>query len=312
MRFELRHLRYFLAVAEELHFRRAAERLNIAQPALSRAIRQLESELGVALLKRSSRQVSLTAAGRTFLEGCREALNGLALSVARTRKVETGDVGHLAIGYTDFAISGALPQIIQRFREENPDITVELDHGVTSQQLPALDSGQLDFGFVTGPIFQRHFQGVVVDNDPFVVVLPRGHRLARQKEIALAELAEEPFVLGAPETWTHYLDHLYRLCRSAGFEPRVVQSAYNSEGIFGLVASNMGVTIHTSCVLNYVRKDLVVRPLKDCERRVPTLALWRRAGVSRSGRRFIDFVKDYVARPPAAPRPQAPGRAQSG
>ena len=299
MRFELRHLRYFLAVAEELHFRRAAERLNIAQPALSRAIRQLEAELGVALLTRSSRQVALTAAGEAFLDGCHEVLNGLGRAVARTRKVETGEVGHLAIGYTDFAISGALPRIIQRFRDANPEITIALDHGVTNQQLPALESGRLDFGFVTGPIFQRHFQGVVVDNDPFVVVLPRAHRLARQKEIALAELAEEPFVLGTPDTWTHYLDHLYRLCRSAGFEPRVVQSAFNSEGIFGLVACNMGVTIHTSSVRNYIRKDLLVRPLKDSERRVPTLALWRREGVSRSGRRFIDFVKDYVARPPA-------------
>lgn len=299
MHIELRHVRYFLAVAEELHFRRAAEQLNIAQPALSRAVQQLEAELGVALLTRSNRQVSLTAAGAAFVEGCRETLNSLALAVARARKVETGEAGHLAIGYTDFAISGALPQIIQRFRDENPEITVELDHGVTNQQLLALESGQLDFGFVTGPIFQRHFQGVVVDNETFVVVLPRAHRLARRKAIALADLAEEPFVLGTPDTWTHYLDHLYRLCRSAGFEPRVVQSAFNSEGIFGLVASNMGLTIHTSCVENYLRKDLVVRPLKDCKRRVPTMALWRRDAVSRSGRKFIAFVQDYVARRPA-------------
>ena len=310
MHLELRHLRYFLAVAEELHFRRAAERLNIAQPALSRAVRQLEAELGVALLKRSSRQVALTAAGEAFQSGCREVMNGLARAVARTRKVETGEVGHLAIGYTDFAISGALPQIIQRFRKENPEITVELDHGVTNQQLPALESGRLDFGFVTGPIFQRHFQGVVVDDDPFVVVLPRAHRLARQKEIALAELAEEPFVLGTPDTWTHYLDHLYRLCRSAGFEPRVVQSAFNSEGIFGLVASNMGVTIHTGSVRNYIRKDLLVRPLKGCERRVPTVALWRREGVSHSGRKFIDFVRAYVAR--SRPRPRRAAGSRGG
>ena len=293
MRYELRHLRYFIAVAEELHFRRAATRLNIAQPALSRAIRHLEAEMGVRLFERSNRQVALTPAGALLLESAREILSGLETAVLRARKAEAGEIGTITVSYTDFGISGALPPIIQRFRERYPDITVEMTHGFTYHQLEEIESHRLDFGFLTGPVARPDFGTVTVQTDRFVAVLHEGHPLAREAEIELRDLAGEPFILGAADTWKHYLDHLYRLCRSAGFEPRIVQTAFNSEGIFGLIACRMGITLYASCAENYIRKELVVRPLKDCDETIPTLAVWNKASVTPIKQRFIEMLAEF-------------------
>lgn len=288
-----RHIRYFTAVAEELHFRRAAERLNIAQPALSRAVQGLEAEVGVRLLDRNNRQVRLTTAGQVFLQGCRATIDGFEGAMLQARKAALGEAGSLSVGYTDFAISGELPQILQGFRQRYPDIAVEPVHGFTANQLIDLEVGRLDFGFLTGPFRRDGYDSLLVQSDRFVVVLYESHPLAERKEIALSDLAAEPFIVGVQHGWQHYHDHLYRLCRAAGFEPRAVQSAFNSEGIFGLIACKMGIAVHTDCAYNYIRKGLVVRPLKDCEAEVPTLAAWNSRRITPVQQRFIDYLAGY-------------------
>ncbi len=291
---QIRHMLYFVAVAETLNFRRAAQRLNIAQPALSRAIRQLEETLDTRLLERSNRWVELTEAGRVFLDGCRRTLLSAEKTVRDTHKARAGEIGHLAIGYTDFAISGALPEIMQEFRSRFPEVTVDLAHMFTFTQLQALEAGDIQVGFMTGPVRQPGLEHVTVQDERLVVILPESHPLTRLRAIPLARLAGEPFVTGHAAHWRHYLSHMMAVCQRAGFRPRIVQEAFNSEGIFGLIAANMGLTVHTECARNYFRKGLAIRPLKDSSYRVPTVAAWRSTEVSPALRRFIEFIGEWV------------------
>ena len=288
--FGLRHIRYFAAVAEELHFRRAAERLNVAQPALSRSIKHLEAQLGVQLLDRSNRRVRLTHVGEVFLAGCRDVLDAMEGTIARTTKATTGELGHLVVGYTDFAICGELPAILRDFHERHPDITMEPVHGFTAGQLEQLKTGKLDFGFLTGPIHHPGLASVTVQNDPFVAVLHDSHPLAGRNGVDLAELAGEAFVLGNPSGWQHFNDHLFRICHHAGFAPEIAQHAFNSEGIFGLIACEMGITIHTTCAENILRKGLVLQPIKDLDATLPTIAVWRNSGVTLTQQLFAEFL----------------------
>ncbi|HIC81975.1 MAG TPA: LysR family transcriptional regulator [Kiloniellaceae bacterium] len=297
MHIGMRHIRYFAAVAEELHFRRAAERLNVSQPALSRAIRHIEQEIGVSLFERSNRHVALTRAGATFLRGCSAALVYMDGAVEQAQKTATGEKGHLVVGYTDIAIAGRLPQILKSFRQRYPEVTLEPRHDYTRAQLNAVESGALDVGFVTGPVAEEGLDSLAVQHDGFIVVLYGTHPLAKQREIALADLAGEPFVLGTSANWTYYHDHLYRLCRAAGFEPRVVQSASNSEGIFGLIACEMGISVQATSIENCLRKGLKTRPLKDCTATVPTVAIWNRNTLSPVKQRFVDFLGELGAGP---------------
>jgi len=301
---DMRQMRYFVAVAEALNFRRAAEQLNIAQPALSRTIRQLEDALGAQLLERSNRRVELTEPGRVFLEGCRRTLSSGAKAVRDTRKASVGEIGHLTIGYTDFAIGGVLPEMMPEFRARFPEITVDLVHMVTFVQLEALARGEIDVGVMTGPLSEPNLNHVTLQNECLVVILPEHHPLTALDSVPLARLAGEPFVTGQAAYWRHYLSHMMAVCQTAGFRPRIVQEAYNSEGIFGLVAANMGLTLHVESARNYFRKGLAIRPLDGTDYRVPTVAAWSAAEVSPPLGHFIAFVGEWL-------RAHAPDRSEA-
>ena len=287
----LQQVRYFIAVAEELHFRRAAERVNLSQPALSRAISRIEEAVGVALFERTNRSVALTPAGARLLDGCTAALAALDGAVDQARKLHAGEGGRLTIGYTDFAIAGRLPKLVQSFRHTYPDIPIDAVHGCTKVQLEDLETGKLDIGFLTGPVPRGGYGCVPVQHDRFVVVLPVSHPLAELKAVPLAALVDEPFVLGELPSWEYFHAHLFDLCRTSGFEPAAVQYASNSEGIFGLVACGMGVSIQVACVENYFRKGVVFRPLRGCTKTVPTLAVWRTHPMPPIKARFIDHLE---------------------
>lgn len=293
MHIGMRHIRYFVAVAEELHFRRAAERLHIAQPALSRAIQHLEGEVGVRLLDRTNRQVALTAAGTAFLAGCRQCLAVLDGAVTQTRRLAAGAAGALTVGYTDMAINGRLPAILTAFKQRFPDIAVEPIHGVTALQHDRLGEGRLDFGFLTGPLDDPDLDGFVIQNEGFIAVLYEGHPLAGRRDIALEELSGEDFITGMPDGWEHYNAHFLRICAGAGFTPKVVQHAFNTAGIFGLVACGMGITIQSEGVIGSLRDGLVARPLRGCDALLPTCAAWRRDPMTPLKRRFVDFLDAY-------------------
>lgn len=288
MRSDLRQIRYFVATAEELHFRRAANRLGIAQPALSRAIQALETELDVALFVRTNRSVQITTAGRVFLDGAREILALTDRTLEDTRTAHDGRMGALRIGYTDFAIAGALPSLLKHFQERHPRVTLKPRHGVTQTQIQLLEEGQLDLGFVTGPIVRDGFDQRVVQSEALQAVVPDSHRLAARAGVCIADLAEEDFVHGSSKDWQHFYDYLFPMCRRAGFSPRIVQEAFNTAGILGLVSCGMGVTVLTERVCAALGQGLVAIPIDDADERLVTSALWRPDHLSGPARHFVD------------------------
>lgn len=291
MKFGLRHIRYFIAVAEELHFHRAAKRLGIAQPAVSRAIRNLESDLGVVLLKRSNRNVQITPAGEEFLQGCQRVIATLDQSIDRASRAHVGKIGSLRVGYTDMAISGILPDILKSFQDQEPGISVKPYHDTTIIQLQKLDVGLLDAGFVTGPINRPGYEQIPVQSEPFVCVTYIGHRLADRESICLHELANENFVHGTSHEWSHFLAYLLPFCRRSGFVPRIVQEAYNTAGILGLVASGMGVTILTEGASLEANPLLKILPIEDVSEQLQTVAIWKTENTLGPAGLFVDFLK---------------------
>lgn len=273
-RFLTPQIHYFMAVAEERHFRRASERLHVAQPAVSRAIRQLEAQLGVKLLERNNRNVALTAGGEAFYRECRKAAEIMALAGARSVRAADGLAGHLTIGYIDFAINGPLPRHLSRFYEAFPEVSIELVRRNSHEQLEDLASGRLDLGLLIGPVTSERIAHRIFHQAPYVAVLPRDHPLAARPTIPLEALANEPFVVGHPDSWRHFIPQLQAYCLEAGFIPRVVQEAPNSDSIFGLVAARMGVTLYPDCELSHERRDIAIRPLENSDARLSIALAW--------------------------------------
>ena len=291
MSIDLRQLRCFVAVAEELHFRRAAIRLGIAQPALSRTILNLENELGATLFVRTNRIVEITTAGKTFLVGCHRVLNSMERTIENTRRVQDGKMGSLRIGYTDNAIGGCMPDIIKDFQDLQPDIDLQLHQSVTAHQLKGLEEGELDIGFVTGANNRPNFETCLVQSEEFVCVVYEGHPFAHRSSIRLEELVGEDFIHGTPADWEYFFSYLIPLCRKSGFEPKIVQEGSNTTAILGLVACGMGITILTDCVRNSVGSGLVVVSLEEVFERLDTVAIWKTDTANSAKDRFIEFLQ---------------------
>ncbi|MFZ5827780.1 MAG: LysR substrate-binding domain-containing protein [Bacillota bacterium] len=272
---ELRHLRYFIAVAEELHFGRAAARLQMAQPPLSQQIRQLEGELGVALFHRSRRHVALTEAGAAFLDGARRTLAEVDRAARSARRAARGETGHLAIGFVGTATYEVLPALLRSLRDTYPEITLSLQEMTTAQQVTALTAGEIDLGLLRPPVHEPALSLKAVRREELVAVVPVGHRLARlQQPLDLKALAEEPFVLFPPAFGQGLYGQILDGCRQAGFTPRVVQEAVQMETLLSLVAGAVGVTLAPASVLALGRPGVVCLPLD----RSPVLhlaAAWR-------------------------------------
>jgi DNA-binding transcriptional LysR family regulator len=291
MSIDLRHLSAFVAVAEELHFRKAAERLHLAQPALSRTIQQLEAQVGSALFSRSTRAVALTDAGRVLLPEARGVLAASVRALARARAAATGSLGRLSVTYMDFAINGVLPGIMTRFRRLHPGVAVELRHLWTEGQRIALLQREVDVGFLIGPFPGPGVHSVTMRRERLCAVLPVAHALARRKRIALRELRDEPFVLGNLQAWAPFRRIVDEACQASGFVPEVVQEAYNSDGIFGLVASGLGVSLYVEGARGYQPRGVVARPLDGCTAEVHTVAAWHADNDSAALARFVDVVR---------------------
>src|SRR6185437_13339041 len=183
--FELRHLRYFLAVAEELHFTRAARRLNIAQPPLSIQIRQLESLIGATLFVRDRRTVSLTPAGAAFVDGARRTLAEAERSADAARRASIGEVQTLRVGFTDSAALSVLPAIVRRFSRDHPEVRLELTEDATQAQLDAVENERVDVALVRGPLSAKSLRTVVLLREPFIVAIPAGHPLTTHRTLSV-------------------------------------------------------------------------------------------------------------------------------
>lgn len=306
-RFDLRQARALLAVAEDLHFGRAAAKLFMTQPALSRTIRALEGAVGVSLFERTTRRVRLTPAGEAFAAECRLALGHLGRAMAAAKGAAEGEAGRLKVGYMDFAINGRLPQLLQAFRAAHPGVAVDLDYLPTQLQHAALLEGRIDAGFVIGEPASPQVLSLLVDQDDYVALLPESHALARRERVRVSELAAEPFVVGSEETFSSFRTRLFTVCHAGGFFPRIVQQASNTSGILGMVAAGVGVSIFAGCARNLRRAGVVVKPLADVRETIPIFAVWLAGHPSPVLHRFRDVLVMHAqtGAPAASARPRS-------
>ena len=291
MRFDLRHVRCFVLLAEELHFGRAAQRAHMTQPGMSRLIRDLEQDVGVPLFARTTRTVVLTEAGKAFLAESREALARLERAVTSARRTAGGEVGVLRIGYMDFAINGRLPEFLNSFSRYRPEIRLELSFTPTLQQQEALLADRIDIGFMIGPFEEAGMASYAFDDNRYVALLPITHPLSNVRVLRLADLADQPFVLGSGQNWGAFRTAFFAVCHRAGFTPRIVQEASSSEGIFGLVAAGAGVSVYASCVRNLQRRGIVIRDLDDVADKLVTCAAWATPVRAPAVTVFTDYMR---------------------
>jgi DNA-binding transcriptional LysR family regulator len=274
MEIDLRHLRYFLVVAEELHFSRAAERLDIAQPPLSQLIRRLEHELGVSLFHRTKRQVSLTDAGVVFREEAERTLAQAERAIRCARRANRGELGRLAVGFIGSAAYSVLPSIVRRFREQYPDVDLTLQELSTIQQVHALRDGQLQVGFLRPFGQEPTLRSKVILQEPLVIALPEHHRLSPQAKIRMRMLADEPFIL-FPRTLTPELyDQIISLCHHARFSPHVVQEAMQLPTIVSLVAAGIGVAVIPASLQNLGRTGVSYRAIRESTPKAELVVAW--------------------------------------
>jgi DNA-binding transcriptional LysR family regulator len=286
---ELRHLRYFVAVAEELHFGRAAARLRIAQPPLSRQIQALEGELGFQLFERTHRQVTLTAAGVTLLEHTRRLFDSIEHAIHEARRASEGQTGRIVVAYPSSFASSGLTELVRDFRARYPDVEVALRELPPQKQVEGIRDRSVDVGFVRAPLDEPDLLSELVRSEPLVVALPTGHPFAARKIIALGLLAKEPFVLFPRQRGPAYFDELMRLCHAAGFTPRIVQEAPQLD-IMSLVAAGLGVSILPSSIRRTRRAGIVLRPIVGGPRTELRVA-WLARSASPALRGFLDVVR---------------------
>lgn len=277
---ELRHLRYFQALAEELHFGRAADRLFIAQPGLSRQIKQLETELGVLLFARNNRKVELTPAGKHLAGRVRILLRDLELAVANTRQVAQGMRGEIRVGYIGSAMQYTIPALMLAVRDHYPDISFSLVELDNNRQLEALLSREIDLGFVRLNRFPSPLKMRAVLEDTFSLVLPENHRISAGNFTGLAQLAEEEFILFEPEYSTSYYELILQLFDEAGFSPRVSHRTVNASSIYRLVANGMGLSIIPTVLQEGYTMGVKFVELDALPQRTTLRAVWNGEGKS--------------------------------
>lgn len=277
-RIDLRLLRQFVAVAEELHFRRAAARLAISQPPLTAAVRRLEAEVGATLIERGQKTVRLTPAGAVLLDEARRLLASAGEALAATRDAASGRRGRVRLGHVGSAMYGRLPGDVRAFRRQHPHVRLDLREMTTASQVAELRSGGLDLAVVVPPLPDEG--GLVAapfDADRLAIALPASHRLARAGGVSVRDLADEPFVSWPREQGRGFHDRVARLCAAAGFAPAVAQEAHGMHAVLSLVAVEVGVAIVPGSMASIRPGEIAYHPIPG-EDAAFALALCRREG----------------------------------
>lgn len=272
---ELRHLRHFVALAEERHFGCAAERVYVVQQALSASIRKLEDDVGAPLIVRSTRRVDLTPAGQEFLLGAQATLAQAEQTLERTRRVARGEGGVLAVGFVGGLVYGGLSAVVRAFKDQVPNATVRLQEMSATRQSEALRTGEISLGLMLLPQPVGLYDSLTLWREPLVVALPAGHHLTEQAALQMADLAAEDFVFFPRSQRPQYYDQVMQACAVAGFAPRVVQEALEIPTLLSLVSAEVGVFLPMRFFADVGMQGVVYRPLQDSPT-VEVAAVWLR------------------------------------
>lgn len=287
----LRAMEQFIAVAEELHFHRAAERLNMSQPPLTSAIRKLESDVGVALIERGNRVIGLTPAGKNFVNEARETLRQAQQVIITTQDVAAGRTGLVRLGYVGSSLYGRLPDVIRDFRKSHPGVRLELREATTVAQVKALRDGLLDIGVLIPPLVNAEdIKQTPFDKDTLCLAIPKEHPLNKRSNLRLTDLSDEPFILWPMSEGRGFHLQVIRLCANAGFVPMVTQEAHGMHAVLSLVSVGAGVSVVPQSMSGFRGEQISYHPLWDSESEFE-LTLGHR-NLSPSARAFIHSIKE--------------------
>lgn len=294
---ELRHVRYFLALAEELNFSRAAQRLHIAQPPLSRQIRELEEHIGVRLFHRTKRQVQLTAAGKVFMTKAYQIMDQVEQAYLRTRLTSTGVEGEIRIGFSG-AVHDMMPTL-QQFRKRFPKVAIYLKHTNSAEQMESLLEGRLDIGVIAVPVNNSLLEVHPLPRVQFLAALPNNHPLVDRELLYLHDLADETFIMTPKSSGPLYYDMVMGMFQQARIAPNLTIQAHDLQTVLAMVASGMGVTI--APLLLHTYRGVVNRKLEDVNLSLQASLVWRKDNRSQ----ILDNLLAMIAEQPPAPIPGA-------
>jgi DNA-binding transcriptional LysR family regulator len=294
---EFRHLRSFLAVAEHLHFRRAAEAIHLSEPALSVQIRDLEEEIGVQLFFRDHRKTLLTPAGKVFFEEARELVARSERAFGRARRAALGQVATLRIGFVSTAAALLIPPLVMRFRELYPEVELELRNVLTEDQIIQLSDGRLDVGLLRLPVSaQEQIETTVLHKEPFILMLPASHPLARKRVLRLEHLRDANFVMYTRKLAPAFHDRILGILNDAGISPHIVQEASEMHTLASLVAAGLGITLAPSSIqLLHHLPGVVVRKLPGMLPLSEIGMAFRKRDSSTTVRLFVDVATSLFA-----------------
>ncbi|MCZ8023342.1 MAG: LysR substrate-binding domain-containing protein [Cytophagales bacterium] len=283
---ELRHLRYFKLLAEELHFRKASDKLHIAQPALSRQVKELEKELGVTLFERNRRKVALSPMGKHLYNKTIVIFRLIEETKKELKELETMEVGKLRVGYVASALYSALPKFLTNLKKNKPRLQVSICEMSTSDQIESLRNGSLEVGFVRGPVNSKELTQTIVYKEDFALFLPANHPLAKKRLTDLRILQDEPFVFFPRHYNPGYFDKTISLCEHAGFSPTIQYEGLGSNTLLQMVGSGLGVTILPYSLKNSIGKEVKSIPLTWIKEKAE-LAMLTQANFAES--KILDF-----------------------
>lgn len=294
---DIRHLQAFVAVAEELHFGRAAQRLHMAQPPLSQLIRALEASLGAQLFTRTTRSVSITPAGELLLVRAKGILHDLDQAVEDVGRAQRGEIGIVRLGFTDLSAIELVPRIARRFKVEHPGVRLD-PRGTfySAEAVELVETEQLDAAIIHGPLVHKAMESIVLGHDYLVVALPTNHRLAQDDDVELMGLAEEPMLTYPEGRGSVIRETVMAACTGAGFRPKIVQGVQESMAIVSLVAAGFGVSLLPNSMMSFCPPGAVYRPLAGPPHKLALTLCWHAERRTAVLGRLIRTVTESVAK----------------
>lgn len=294
---QFHQLKYFLAVAEELHFGRAAKKLNISQPPLSQQIKKLEEDLKTKLFYRTKRKVQLTEAGKLFLEDAYKIVEQIESTYDKIKQHSNGEIGELTLGYSSYSIFDVLPQILKEFYKLFPNVNVKLRHLSTAQQLEAFENSAIQIGLLCPPIDQRDLVLEHIYSQPFIVALPSNDPLANQnnkESIDITELANYSFVMTPRNIGTGYYDKIIEICLDGNFSPNIVQEVNELHEVISLVSTGLGVSIVPKSLMQYKKSNVTFKKLNNDAYYVDTALVYKKNETTKTVYNFINIARNVL------------------